>query len=126
MYAWSKAALDRFTAELRGEVKRDNIMVTLFSPGAVATGSIANFDPAVLPGAMGAWLEKGATFDGAVQPDGMGEDPAGCFEYPQCVAGDLLAWRPYVPRRMLVGGVWEGSEAERGRGHEMVEMSTTC
>src|SRR3546814_3619890 len=59
-----RSALDHFTAELRGEVKRDNIMVTLFSPGAVATGSIANFDPAVLPGAMGAWLEKGATFDG--------------------------------------------------------------
>src|SRR3546814_19933705 len=85
LYSSSKAALDHFTAELRGEVKRDNIMVTLFSPGAVATGSIANFDPAVLPGAMGAWLEKGATFDGAVQQDVKGEARAGCFECPPCV-----------------------------------------
>src|SRR3546814_16205414 len=102
LYSSSKAALDHFTAELRGEVKRDNIMVILFSPGAVATGSIANFDPAVLPGAMGEWLEKGATFDGAVKPDVMAEAPAGGFEYPPDVAVEFIQLRPTVPSQNLL------------------------
>src|SRR3546814_16034113 len=111
-----RSALDHFTAELRGEVKRDNIMVTLFSPGAVATGSIANFDPAVLPGAMGAWLEKGATFDGAVQPDVMGEALAGCFEYQPGVAVEFLDERPNVPPpKPSARGGYDGDPARATR-----------
>jgi NAD(P)-dependent dehydrogenase (short-subunit alcohol dehydrogenase family) len=67
IYSASKAALDHFTAELRGEVKPDKIMVTLFSPGAVATGSVENFDQQALAEAMVAWLEKGPLFDGGIR-----------------------------------------------------------
>lgn len=113
LYSSSKAALDHFTAELRGEVKRDGIMVTLFSPGAVATGSIANFDPAVLPEAMGAWLEKGAKFDGAVQPEVMGEALAGCFEYPPGVTVEFIEVRPNMPTPKLLESEWKDDDQQQ-------------
>jgi len=102
MYSASKAALDKFTEELRGEVKKDGILVTLFSPGAVATGSIANFDPAALPEAMGAWLAKGPTFDGMTTPDVIGEAIAGCFEFPAGVAVEFMEVRPQMPTPKLL------------------------
>ncbi|WP_051362018.1 SDR family oxidoreductase [Solimonas soli] len=108
MYSSAKAAVDHFTAELRSEVKGDGIMVTLFSPGAVATGSIANFDPAVLPGAMAAWLEKGPKFDGAAQPEAIGEAIAACFELPPGVAVEFMEVRPNMPMPKLLENEWEG------------------
>ncbi|WP_020649911.1 SDR family oxidoreductase [Solimonas variicoloris] len=107
LYSAAKAALDQFTRELRGEVKRDGIMVTLFSPGAVATGSVANFDPAALPEAMAAWLEKGPQFDGAVQPDVVGEAIANCFELPPGVAIEFIELRPNVPTPKLLESDWK-------------------
>ncbi|MGH8445282.1 MAG: SDR family oxidoreductase [Solimonas sp.] len=107
LYSAAKAALDHFTTELRGEVKRDGIMVTLFSPGAVATGSIANFDPAALPDAMAAWLEKGATFDGATQADVVGEAIANCFELPPGVAIEFMELRPNIPTPKLLESDWK-------------------
>jgi NAD(P)-dependent dehydrogenase (short-subunit alcohol dehydrogenase family) len=112
MYSSAKAAVDHFTTELRAEVKADGIMVTLFSPGAVATGSIANFDPAALPGAMAAWLEKGAKFDGAAQPDAIGEAIAACFELPPGVAVEFIEVRPNMPMPKLLESEWkEGQKA---------------
>ena len=73
LYSASKAALDHFSKELRHEVKADRIMVTVLSCGAVATGSVANFDPAALGEAMKDWLTKGPKFDGAAQAETMGE-----------------------------------------------------
>lgn len=102
MYSASKAALDKFTQELREEVKKDGILVTLFSPGAVATGSIANFDPAALPEAMGAWLERGPKFDGMTTADVIGEAIAGCFEYPPGVAVEFMEVRPQMPTPKLL------------------------
>ena len=110
MYSSAKAAVDHFTSELRSEVKGDGIMVTLFSPGAVATGSIANFDPAVLPGAMAAWLEKGPKFDGAAQPDAIGESIAACFELPPGVAVEFMGVRPNTPMPKLLESEWEGEK----------------
>src|SRR3546814_14060930 len=75
--------------------------------------SIANFDPAVLPGAMGAWLEKGATFDGAVQPDVMGEALAGCFEYPPGVAVEFSEVRPNVPTPKLLESARDDGQPAR-------------
>ena len=68
MYSASKAALEHFSRELRHELKADRIMVTVFSSGAAATGSVANFDPQALAEAMQDWLGKGPIFDGALQP----------------------------------------------------------
>ena len=59
LYSAAKAAMDHFTVELRRDLKYENIMVTLFSPGAVATGSIENFDPQA---AADAWTRTLAWF----------------------------------------------------------------
>ncbi len=107
LYSASKAALDHFTAELRSEVKADGIMVTLFSPGAVATGSIANFDPAALGEAMPAWLAKGPQFDGATEAPVIGEALAHCFEYPKGVAVEFMEVRPNIPTPKLLESDWK-------------------
>ena len=59
MYSSSKAALEHFSRELRHELKADNITVTVFSPGAAATGSVANFDPQALQEAMAGLVDQG-------------------------------------------------------------------
>lgn len=109
VYSAAKAALDHLTVELREEVKRDGIMVTLLSPGAVATGSIANFDPGAAAEAMAAWLEKGASFDGALQAEAVGEAIAHCFEYPPGVAVEFLELRPNMPTPKQLETEWESS-----------------
>ena len=97
LYSASKAAAEHFSRELRHEVKADGIMVTVFSPGAVATGSIANFDPAAAGEAMQDWLTKGPKWDGVAQPEAIGEAIAACFELPPGVAGEFMEVRPNLP-----------------------------
>lgn len=97
LYSASKAATEHFSRELRHEVKADGIMVTVFSPGAVATGSIANFDPAAAGEAMQDWLTKGPKWDGVAQPEAIGEAIAACFELPPGVAVEFMEVRPNMP-----------------------------
>src|SRR5262249_50040809 len=97
LYSASKAAMEHFSAELRHEVKADGIMVSVFSPGAVATGSIANFDPAAAAEAMQDWLTKGPKWDGVTQPEVMAEAIAACFELPPGVAVEFIEVRPNMP-----------------------------
>ncbi len=106
-YSASKAALDHFSKELRHEVKKDNIMVTVFSPGAVATGSIENFDPVAVGEAMQAWLEKGPKFDGAMQADTVGAALAGCFELPPGVAIEFMEVRPNMVTPKQLESEWK-------------------
>jgi len=108
MYSAAKAALDHFTNELRGELQKDGIMVTLFSPGAVATGSVANFDPQALAEAMPAWLEMGPYFDGAIlEVSVVGEAIAHCFEYPPGVAVDFMEVKPHVNTPKALESDWD-------------------
>jgi NAD(P)-dependent dehydrogenase (short-subunit alcohol dehydrogenase family) len=97
LYSSSKAALEQFTRELRAEVKTDGIMVSLVSPGPVATGSVANFDHRALSDAMAAWMEKGPMSDGIMEAVVIGEAIAHCFEYPPGVALEFMEVRPNVP-----------------------------
>lgn len=97
VYSASKAAVEHLSAELRHEVKADGIMVTVFSPGAVATGSIANFDPVATAEAMQDWLTKGPKWDGVTQPEVVGEAIATCFELPKGVAVEFMEVRPNMP-----------------------------
>lgn len=107
MYSAAKAALEHFSRELRHEVKRDGIMVTVFSPGAVATGSVANFDPAALGEAMQDWLGKGPKFDGAAQAETIGTAIAGCFELPPGVAVEFIEVRPNMPTPKMLESDWK-------------------
>jgi NAD(P)-dependent dehydrogenase (short-subunit alcohol dehydrogenase family) len=107
MYSARKAALDHFTNELREELIRDRIMVTLFSPGAVATDSSANFDPKALEEAMGVWLERGPMFDGGIGDiDVIGEAIAHCFEYPPGVTVEFMEVKPRTQTPKLLADDW--------------------
>jgi len=106
LYSASKAALEHFSRELRHELKADGIMVTIFSPGAAATGSVANFDPQALQEAMQDWLTKGPTFDGALQPQTLGEAIAACFEFPPGAAPEFVEVRPSVPTPKMLESEW--------------------
>ena len=97
IYSSCKAAVEHFSREIRHELKSDGIMVTVFSPGAVATGSIANFDPAAIGEAMQDWLTKGPKWDGVTQPEVIGEAIAACFELPAGVAVEMMEVRPNMP-----------------------------
>lgn len=108
LYSACKAAVEHLSKELRHEVKADGIMVTVFSPGAVATGSVANFDPAALGEAMQDWLTKGPKFDGAAQAEEIGAAIANCFEMPPGVAVEFMEVRPNMPTpKMLEQPDWQ-------------------
>lgn len=110
LYSASKAALDLFTHELREEVVGDNIMVTLFSPGAVGTGSVENFDPAALGEAMQAWLARGPLCDGAIREVSLvGEAIAHCFEYPPGVTVEFMEVKPRIPTPKMLESDWDES-----------------
>lgn len=110
IYSASKAALDHFTHELREEVVGDNIMVTLFSPGAVGTGSVENFDPAALGEAMQAWLQRGPNCDGAIREVSLvGEAIAHCFEYPPGVTVEFMEVKPRIPTPKMLESDWDES-----------------
>jgi len=107
LYSASKAALERFSSELRHELKADKIMVTVLSSGAVATGSVANFDPQALKEAMADWLTWGTHFDGALQPETVGEAIAACFEFPPGVALEFAEVRPNMPMPKMLESEWK-------------------
>lgn len=108
LYSAAKAAVDHFTAELREDLKHsDGIMVTLFSPGAVATQSIDNFDPGAAAEALEKWKRTGPTFDGAMQADVIGRAIAHCFEYPDGVAVEFMEVRPNQPTPKALESDWE-------------------
>src|SRR5580765_8212066 len=93
LYSASKAALEHFSRELRHELKADGIMVT-------------NFDPQALQEAMQDWLTKGPTFDGALQPQTLGEAIAACFEFPPGAAPEFVEVRPSVPTPKMLESEW--------------------
>jgi NAD(P)-dependent dehydrogenase (short-subunit alcohol dehydrogenase family) len=107
MYSAAKAALEHFSRELRHELKGENITVTVFSPGAAATGSVANFDPQALQAAMQDWLTKGPKFDGALQPQVVGEAIAGCFEFPAGASLEFVELRPSIPTPKMLESDWK-------------------
>jgi len=107
LYSASKAALEHFSRELRHELKPDRIMVTVFSPGAAATGSVANFDPIALKEAMADWLTKGSHFDGALQAQTVGEAIAACFEFPPGAAPEFVEVRPSTPTPKMLETEWQ-------------------
>ena len=94
VYAATKAAVDRFSKELREEVKVDRICVTVFSPGAVFTEFGLGWDEKKMSAALHEWQKKGKTFDGYMKPEVIGGAIAMCFGYPKGVAVDFMEVKP--------------------------------
>ncbi len=98
IYGAVKAAVEKFTFELRDEVKRDGVAVTCISPGAFDTDIMSNFDSERMEAAYDIWCrEHGPESDGVADPRYFGEAVAHCVSYPPGVAIDFLEVRPNVP-----------------------------
>jgi NAD(P)-dependent dehydrogenase (short-subunit alcohol dehydrogenase family) len=94
IYTATKAALERFTKDLREEVKADNIGVTILSPGGTETSFGSGWAPDVAAVAFGEWLRRAPLFDGTMPAEPVGEAIAACFELPPGTAYDFLEIRP--------------------------------
>ena len=98
IYGAVKAAVEKFTFELRDEVKAQRISVTCVSPGSFATNIPSNFDAEHTSDAYDVWCrDRGPMSDGIGDPRYFGEAVAHCLSYPFGVAVDYLEVRPNVP-----------------------------
>lgn len=98
IYGAVKAAVEKFTFELRDEVKADGIAVTCISPGSFVTNIPSNFDAEHTVAAYEAWCrERGPMSDGMADPRYFGEAVAHCLSYPAGLAVDYMEVRPNVP-----------------------------
>ncbi len=97
IYTATKAAMERFTIDLREEVKADNIGVTIVSPGGTETSFGSGWEPDVAAAAFGEWLRRQTNFDTPMPAEPVGEAIAACFELPAGTAYDFMELRPNRP-----------------------------
>ena len=97
VYAASKMAVDRLTAELRDELKDDGIGVTLVIPGAAMTEFSVGWDQDRFTKALQAWSRHGDTMDQGMEPSDVAEAVVHCLAYKAGVAIDTLTVRPNKP-----------------------------
>ncbi len=97
IYASTKAAVEVFSRELRHEVTKDGIGVSVVVPGATESEFAAGFDFDKLKDALVAWQDKGALFDGTMKAEQMGQAIAHCFAYPKGVTVDFMEVKPHMP-----------------------------
>jgi NAD(P)-dependent dehydrogenase (short-subunit alcohol dehydrogenase family) len=97
IYTATKAAVERFTVELREEVKAENIGVTIFSPGGTETAFGSGWEPAVAAEAFKTWIGRQTHFDQPMSSEPVGEAIAACFELPDGAAYDMVELRPNRP-----------------------------
>jgi 3-oxoacyl-[acyl-carrier protein] reductase len=97
IYAATKMAAERFTFELRNEVKDDNIGVTCFSPGTADTnfGAAASAEEAAA--AFQKWLDMGPDGDGMMTADTVAQAIVNCLTLPAGMAFDFVELRPNKP-----------------------------
>ncbi|MBB4632676.1 SDR family oxidoreductase [Sphingosinicella soli] len=103
IYGATKAAVDRFTDELRREMYPENIGVTCFIPGDTQTSFGFGWDPRLAKEAYDVWLDSGKYFQRAMDVEVVGESIARCFDLPPGAAYDTIVLRPFgqFPKEML-------------------------
>jgi NAD(P)-dependent dehydrogenase (short-subunit alcohol dehydrogenase family) len=97
IYAATKMAAERFTFELREEVKADNIGVTCFSPGTAETSFGAAASQEEAEAGFRKWLEMGPYGDGMMNPETVAEAIVNCLALPDGLAFDFVELRPNRP-----------------------------
>jgi NAD(P)-dependent dehydrogenase (short-subunit alcohol dehydrogenase family) len=97
IYGATKAGAERFTFELRNEVKADNINVTCFSPGTADTSFGATINAEEAAAAYQKWLEMGPEGDGMMQADTVAGAIVNCLALPPGMAFDFVELRPNKP-----------------------------
>jgi NAD(P)-dependent dehydrogenase (short-subunit alcohol dehydrogenase family) len=97
IYGATKAAAERFTEELRNEVKEDNIGVTAFSPGTFDStfGAALSADEAEM--GFRKWLAMGPQSDGMMATGEVAKAIVNCLALPDGTAFDFVELRPNKP-----------------------------
>lgn len=103
IYAATKAAVERFTRDLRLELQADGIGVTCIRPGGAWTDFAAGWDKSSFDSAIAAWKDTGAHFDTGMDVTHVGESVRFALSQPPGVAVDLMEIRPTVltPKTLL-------------------------
>ena len=96
IYAATKAAVERFTRDLREELQADNIGVTCIRPGGAWTSFAEGWDPEATVAGFEAWSRAGAYMDTGMEVEQVGDAVAYAIAQPRGVGVDLLEIRPNV------------------------------
>jgi NAD(P)-dependent dehydrogenase (short-subunit alcohol dehydrogenase family) len=94
IYAATKAAVERFTRDLRTELQADAIGVTCIRPGAAWTNFSDGWNEKALMAGFKAWAHLGTYMDTGMEVQQVGDAVAYALAQPHGVAVDLLEIRP--------------------------------
>lgn len=94
IYAATKAAVERFSRDLRRELQAEGIGVTILRPGAAATEFAAGWEPSRFESALKTWIDQGRLMDVGMDAAHVGATVAWCLCCPPGVSIDLLEVRP--------------------------------
>lgn len=97
IYASTKAAVERFTRDLRLELQRDGIGVSCIRPGGAITGFADEWAPEKFAAAMESWKDMGTWMDLGMDVSAVGEAVSYALSQPPGAAVDLLEVRPNLP-----------------------------
>ena len=101
IYAATKAAVERFTRDLRLELQTDGIGVTCIRPGNADTSFAVGWDMDRLKAGIDAWQDCGPSMDTGMTVEQVADAVMYCLASPAGVAVDLLEVRPNVPTEKL-------------------------
>lgn len=93
-YAASKAAVERYSRDLRRELQDQGIGVTILRPGAAMTDFAGDWEFERLKSALESWQRQGPGMDTGMEPGHVGDAVAFCLGTPSGVSVDLLEIRP--------------------------------
>ncbi len=94
IYAATKAAVERFTRDLRFETQELGIGVTCLRPGGAMTGFADEWDADELESALTRWQRQGTTMNIGMEVEDVARAVVQVLSYPAGVAVDLLEVRP--------------------------------
>lgn len=96
IYAATKAAVERFSRDLRLEVQGDGIGVTCIRPGGAWTNFADGWEADALASGLEAWKDTGTFMDTGMDVSHVGDAVGYALCQPPGVAVDLLEIRPNV------------------------------
>jgi NADP-dependent 3-hydroxy acid dehydrogenase YdfG len=94
VYAATKLAVERYSRDLRRELQREGIGVTILRPGSAPTEFAADWDRARFETALDAWYAAGPEMDVGMETAHVAASVAWCLASPPGVSVDLLEVRP--------------------------------
>jgi NADP-dependent 3-hydroxy acid dehydrogenase YdfG len=96
IYAATKAAVERFTRDLRLEVQVDGIGVTCIRPGGAWTSFADGWEGNAFSAGLEAWKDAGTYMDTGMDVAQVADAVSYAVSQPAGVAVDLLEIRPNI------------------------------